>query len=80
MFRFLYENFLLDIQKENKSSWIFKNFLKNMKSKYIEDNNPAEIVRDFIAGMTDDYFNNAFKNNYLPGKFGYSIDDRIGPF
>jgi dGTPase len=80
MFRFLFETFLLDMQTENKSSWIFKHLLKNMKSKYTENNNSAEIVRDFIAGMTDDYFNNAFKNNYLPGKFGYSINDRIGPF
>jgi len=80
MFRFLFETFLLDIQRENKSSWIFEHFLKNMKSKYIENNNPVGIVRDYIAGMTDDYLNNAFKKVYLPGKFGYSIDDRIGPY
>ena len=80
MFRFVFETFLVDIKRENKSSWIFEHFLKNMKSKYIENNNPAEIVRDFIAGMTDDYFNNTFKNNYLLEKFSYSINDRIGPF
>jgi dGTPase len=45
-----------------------------MKPKYIENHNPEEIVRDFIAGMTDDYFNNAFKYNYLPRNFGYSIE------
>ena len=77
MFRFLFETFMLDIQNENKSSWIFEHFLKEMKSKYVENNNAAEIARDFIAGMTDDYFNNAFKNKYLPGKFGYSINNRI---
>ena len=79
MFRFLFKTFLVDIQRENKSSWIFEHFLKNMKSRYVERNKPAEIVKDFIAGMTDDYFNNTFKNKYLPGKFGYSFDVRIGP-
>jgi dGTPase len=29
--------------------------------------NPA-IVRDFIAGMTDDYFNDTFREIYLPEK------------
>lgn len=77
MFRFLFEPLILDIQKEDKSSWIFEHFLKKMKSKYVENSSPAEIVRDFIAGMTDDYFNNAFKNKYLPWKFGYSINNRI---
>jgi len=79
MFRFLFDTFLRDIQEENKSSWIFEHFLKNMKSKYIENNDPAEIVKDFISGMTDDYFNNAFRNKYLPDKFGYSINDKIAP-
>jgi len=78
MFRFLFEIFLSDIQREKKSSWIFKHFLKKMKPKYIENNNPAEIAKDFIAGMTDDYFNNAFKNKYLPEKIGYSINNRVG--
>ena len=77
MFRLLFEPLILDIQREDKSSWIFGHFLKKMKSKYVENSSPAEIVRDFIAGMTDDYFNNAFKNKYLPGKFGYSINNRI---
>jgi len=80
MFRFLFDSFLRDVQEGNKSSWIFEHFLKEMKPKYIESNDPAEIVKDFISGMTDDYFNNAFKNMYLPGKFGYSINDRIVSF
>jgi len=77
MFRLLFEPLILDIQREDKSSWIFEHFLKKMKSKYVENSSPAEIVRDFIAGMTDDYFNNAFKNRYMLGKFGYSINNRI---
>jgi len=77
MFGFLFDTFLRDIQEEDKSSWIFEHFLKNMKSKYIETNDPGEIVKDFISGMTDDYFNNAFRNKYLPDKFGYSINDKI---
>jgi len=80
MFGFLFDTFLRDMQEENETSWIFDHFLKKMKSKYIKDNDPAQIVKDFISGMTDDYFNNAFRNKYLPSKFGYSINDRIAPF
>jgi dGTPase len=35
---------------------IFTSFLEDMSDSYIENHNSAEIVRDFIAGMTDQYF------------------------
>ena len=35
---------------------IFTSFLADMSDSYIENHNSAEIVRDFIAGMTDQYF------------------------
>ena len=56
LFDLLFEKFLADLEKENRSSPIFSGFLKDMSEEYVLSHRPAEIVRDFIAGMTDHYF------------------------
>lgn len=56
LFEMLYYQYLADIKKENRSSVIFSHFLEDMSSTYIENHRQEEIVRDFIAGMTDRYF------------------------
>ena len=56
LFGILFERFLDDIEKENRTSVIFTSFLEDMSQDYIANHNRAEIVRDFIAGMTDQYF------------------------
>jgi dGTPase len=56
LFSILFERYLEDIEKENRSSVIFLNFLKGMSKTYIQTQTREEIVRDFIAGMTDQYF------------------------
>ena len=56
MFELLFEKYLLDLDKGDKASDIFKEFLDGMSPEYGTDTPSAGIVRDFIAGMTDDYF------------------------
>jgi dGTPase len=56
LFEMLFETYLEDMMDRRESSVIFKNFLKDMKQNYIQCYQPAEIVRDFISGMTDQYF------------------------
>jgi dGTPase len=56
MFELLFEKYLLDLERGNKASDIFREFLDGMSSAYGTDTPSAGIVRDFIAGMTDDYF------------------------
>jgi dGTPase len=56
LFGILFERFLDDIEKENRTSVIFTSFLEDMSQDYIANHDRAEIVRDFIAGMTDQYF------------------------
>jgi dGTPase len=56
LFEMLFETYLEDMQNQRESSVVFKRFLKNMKQSYIQCHQPAEIVRDFISGMTDRYF------------------------
>lgn len=63
LFAILFDRYLNDIEKQNHQSVIFTNFLENMAPEYISIHTSAEIVRDFIAGMTDQYFLNQFPAN-----------------
>jgi dGTPase len=56
LFNILFEKYLDDIENENRSSVIFTGFLEDMSEDYIQNHCKEEIVRDFIAGMTDHYF------------------------
>ncbi|MEA1945850.1 MAG: HD domain-containing protein [Thermodesulfobacteriota bacterium] len=56
LFGMLFEKYLNDIETENRSSVIFTGFLEDMSEDYIKNHRKEEIVRDFIAGMTDHYF------------------------
>jgi dGTPase len=56
MFHFLFDRYLRDVRQGNQSSAIFSAFLKDKSHRYIEKHQPEEIVRDFIAGMTDQFF------------------------
>jgi dGTPase len=56
LFTHLFESYLNDLEKEDGNSKIFSGFLSDMSATYIDRHRPPEIVRDFIAGMTDRYF------------------------
>lgn len=56
LFEILFCQYLEDLEKENCKSQIFVGFLKDMSDEYIQSHHSAEVVRDFIAGMTDRYF------------------------
>jgi dGTPase len=66
LFRILFEKYLDDIENENHSSVIFKGFLEDMSEDYIQNHRKEEIVRDFIAGMTDQYFLRQFPEDMRP--------------
>ena len=44
------------IESENYDSVIYNRFLSDMSDEYVDQHRNEEIVRDFIAGMTDQYF------------------------
>lgn len=52
----LYNKYLNDITTNNKKSIIFKIFLDNQDSSYLNNTNDKRKVIDFIAGMTDNLF------------------------
>jgi len=56
IFNVLFKRYLRDLESKNQASIIFTEYLHDMSEGYIMSHKPQEIVRDFIAGMTDEYF------------------------
>ena len=55
-YRMLFETYLDDVHNQQKDSAIFREKLNTMARDYLDTQPAAVKVRDFIAGMTDDYF------------------------
>lgn len=66
LFSLLFNLYLNDLENNHQSSIIFNEYLKDMPQTYISDTPKPVIVRDFIAGMTDDYFIRQTKNLLFP--------------
>lgn len=66
MFSILFEEYFNDLENCKYDSVIFRDFLDDMDGSYKQNYNNAEIVRDFIAGMTDSYFLNQFPESKRP--------------
>jgi dGTPase len=52
----MFDRFLSDIRKTDKTSPVYRNFIAGMSDLYLENHRPEELVRDFVAGMTDQFF------------------------
>jgi len=66
MFELLFKKYYRDLKAGNEHSVIFREFLDGVSSQYRDNNPSAMIVRDFIAGMTDDYFLRQCQENLMP--------------
>jgi len=75
MYEFMYETFLNDLKSKNLDSNIYNHHINYYKTGYGSRFSEPEIVRDFLAGMTDKYFNNIFKELFLPKKCRYNIEE-----
>ena len=64
----LFDKYMTDIEKKHADSKIFNHFLNHKSGQYIKITNDAEKVRDFIATMTDRYFNQELEEYILPGR------------
>lgn len=65
----MFEKYLEDIKNGNRASKVFKHFLDFKVPEYREGFSAAEQVRDFIATMTDRYYNEEIKDYLLPWKW-----------
>ncbi|MFO7760737.1 MAG: deoxyguanosinetriphosphate triphosphohydrolase family protein [Thermodesulfobacteriota bacterium] len=66
-YRTLFTAYLDDIKSGGANRTAFSEFINKMDISYRQGADPARLVADFIAGMTDDYFLNQ------AGIFGYDI-------
>ncbi|MDA3900702.1 MAG: HD domain-containing protein [Spirochaetes bacterium] len=73
MFHLLFDLYYESLVQGDEESDIFLYFLKDRKSSYMEKNEPARIVIDFMASMTDSFIINQFNKLYFPKNFGYFI-------
>jgi dGTPase len=73
MFRYLYQAYLKELITQDENSYIHKWAHLKMKPSYIEDNPPERIAIDYIANMTDRYFNEDFRRRVIPENFGFKI-------
>lgn len=65
----LFDEYMEDLRQDNRHSRIFVHFLDHKDKNYLTTFNHAEYVRDFIATMTDRYFNEEVKHYLLPGRY-----------
>jgi dGTPase len=70
----IYEKLLKDLKSENKSSPIFTHHINYINKAYYkrempyEQTEPNQIVVDYIASMTDDYFIDLYAHLFPEGK------------
>jgi dGTPase len=71
MFTDLFSYLLDDLEREKIDSVIYRDFIDapGLPSAYREIAAPAEMVRDFIAGMTDRYFNSTLQEIRGPRRY-----------
>ena len=56
LYQVLFTRFLADIHNKRLDSPVYAGFIDGMAEDYAASLQPAEIVRDFLSGMTDKYF------------------------
>jgi dGTPase len=68
MYQALFLQYLRDIEHETEESPIYREFLDSdwLSPAYRNSALPAELVRDYLAGMTDRYFEARFRDSILP--------------
>jgi len=66
MFQLLFEKYLRDLETGNRDSDIDKEFLEGMSPDYRNHTTKPAVVRDFIAGMTDEYFLTQCHKHLIP--------------
>jgi dGTPase len=66
LFAQLFQWFLADVTERRLNSAIWTNFLSTMDPVYLESQRPAEMVRDFLASMTDAYFLRQAQELFFP--------------
>lgn len=64
----LFERFLGDVEEEQTDSLIYQDLIRAewVSSAYLDTATPPELVRDYLAGMTDKYFESVAQELLIP--------------
>ncbi len=68
LYEVLFDRFLNDVENERTDSLIYQDLIRAdwVSPAYLEKAVPAELVRDYIAGMTDKYFESVSRELLIP--------------
>jgi dGTPase len=68
MYQTLFSRYSEDLENDHRDSKIFTEFIETgwINNEYVRSACSAELVRDFIAGMTDRYFAKQFADTVIP--------------
>jgi len=69
LFDLLFNRYLEDLEKGDEGSVIYTQFFSEMSDEYKNTHSYEEMIRDFIAGMTDTYFLNQCPPQLRPMPF-----------
>jgi dGTPase len=71
MYTTLFVTYLEDLEEDTREAKIFTDFIDTswINRTYLQSATSAELVRDFIAGMTDRYFAKRFEECVIPRRF-----------
>lgn len=75
-YRLLFEYLLQDLKEQNELSYLWKHFLQKRSEKYLSTTNPVQMVIDYIAGMTDNFFVRTLEKIFIPSKI--HLDTLLG--
>lgn len=67
MYRLMFERLCRDIREGRGDSPVWDEFLDNLDPTYVEENSEAEMVRDYLASLTDSTFMGVFHRMFVPG-------------
>lgn len=65
-YRILLEYLVHDLKEQNEQSYLWKHFLHKRSEKYLSNTNPVQMVIDYIAGMTDNFFIRTLEKIFIP--------------
>jgi len=66
LFADLFKRFFRDVTEKRRASAIWTEYLEHMSPAYAEEMQPAEIVRDYLASMTDANFLRQCQDLFFP--------------
>lgn len=78
-YRTLFELLLDDVQDKEEESFLWVQFVAGRRDAYLAATPPAQMVVDYIAGMTDTYFVRTLEKLLIPSQIKLHADEDINP-